>query len=281
MNMFNSDYANKDNTPSDDIITLKVSKRPAKFYQFIKYEKEKMYDYKYFLSKIQSISKKSYYHILYLKKRTNEELKIVSESDWNDYFFNNIIEEFIDSRKILKIEFELTKQKQSETNPNEKTLEILSHFQSEVFMNKFLGFLNKNDTIQNEFYDYLMKDIQTNNAYKRTIDIKYIKKNSSSSQSPKVRDIMKKKFTEIQNKIILLDKLVNNVDANDLNINDEGLEEEESNENGNGNENAIQPFCSYYDTNKLTSFRSKILNENMPGDNLNISHYNMNNNNNL
>lgn len=274
--MFNSDYAIQDNTPSDDIITLKVSKRPAKYYQFIKYEKEKMYDYKYLLSKIQLISKKNYYHIIYLKKRNNEELKIVCESDWSDYFFNNTIEEFIDSRNILKIEFELTKHKPKQTNPNEKTLEILSHYQSEVFMNKFIGFLNKNDNIQNDFYEYLMKEIQTNNGNKSSIEGIQLKRNNNNVQSPQVKEILKKKFAEIQNKIILLNKLVTNISKDDLNNTEDVIEEEI-----NGAENSFQPFDSYYDTNKLTSFRSKIINENIPGgNNLSISHYNMNNINN-
>ena len=85
---------NSDETPkSDGFITLKVSSRPVKHYKIIRFEEEQLWDYKGVINKIKLASKKDgNFFILYLKRNQMDEIVINNQTDWSEYYFNNIIQ---------------------------------------------------------------------------------------------------------------------------------------------------------------------------------------------
>lgn len=219
---------NSDETPkSDGFITLKVSSRPVKHYKIIRFEEEQLWDYKGVINKIKLASKKDgNFFILYLKRNQMDEIVINNQTDWSDYYFNNIIQNFIDNRRILKIEFDVIRNPISRKDLNidfhneEKLKVIMKNNSNQWFLNSLIGFIEKNKTIQEELKKHFIKEIFLNNNTEISNsasmnNIKSLNNSNINIKSELMNSIVIDKFNSIKKKIEVCQEIENSIKENE------------------------------------------------------------------
>lgn len=269
---------NSDETPkSDGFITLKVSSRPVKHYKIIRFEEEQLWDYKGVINKIKLASKKDgNYFVLYLKRNLMDEIVIYNQTDWSDYYFNNIIQNFIDGRRILKIEFEVTRNPISRKNFNndnhneEKLRVILKNNSNQWFLNSLIGFIEKNKTVQEELKKHFVKEIfLTNNTeISNSASMKTVKSLTNSNVNIKtelMNSIVIDKFNSIKKKIEACQEIENSINESDSLVEDE-IKTELSVSGSNDKINHdilgdIPSFSSYYNEKVRMTYHEKFIRE--------------------
>lgn len=271
--MFHSDETPK----SDNCFTLKISPRPVKHYKIVSFEEEKLWDYDSIIDKLKQVARKNYFFILFLKRNQMEEVPIYNKADWNDYYYNNIIQAFIDNRKILKIEFDALKEEPrlSEKDMiriNEDKLRVIMKYNSnQWFINSMIGLLQNNEVIQKEIKKYFIKEIFSNNNTtnsmidKKVLSQNSIKRSNVDINSELINTIIIDKFENIKSKIETCQEIESTMKNSKSDNGDElKLEMSLVKTNNNGKTELIEelpPFASYYADNIRTTFHEKFMRE--------------------
>lgn len=272
--MFHSDETPK----SENYFTLKVSPRPVKHYKIVSFEEEKLCDYDAIIDKLKQMARRNYFYILFLKRNQMDEVAIYNKADWNDYYYNNIIQAFIDNRKILKIEFDALKEvpKLSDKDMkriNEDKLRVIMKYNSnQWFLNSMIGLLESNEVIQKEIKKHFIKELfSNNNTTNSMIDNKKINQNNLRRSSnveintELLSSIVIDKFERIKNKIDACQEIESTMKNSKSDAEDElKMEMSLVKTTDNGKAELIEelpPFASYYADNIRSTFHEKFMRE--------------------